>query len=769
MKALELFLSQPMVLRLGWTLVHFIWQAALIAVVAAIVLKCVKKQAATLRYTITSLSLVMVVTAGVITFTQVTVSTPLPKMTSQPAFAIEQAEVVSDPFIPPETQPERTSTPPTFSWPAIKKRCISLTEPAIPFVVMGWLAGVFGLSLLHLGGWAQLRKIRQQLSLPVSQDLQQRARDIALRLGVHKAFEVFESALVQVPAAFGHLKPVILLPAQAITGLSSEQIEIILAHELAHIKRCDYLINLLQTCIETLGFYHPAVWWLSHSIRQERENCCDDMVVNAFNNPVDYAKTLADMALIRSQQIDLAVASNGSSLVQRIERLAPANARHNPKPTWLATGLSLTLVLSIAIQTTLGFTAKILPMAAPGDESSASLKKEANDRNVDAGMKTMQVRVVDSNGMPIQGVNIHRSVWTKVPFQANADFLTNESGKVSVNLPESMYILRLWATKNGHVPLFVNFDSRTMGGPDFPKEFTFTLARGTTIGGFVVDESGEPIVEAKVEVSIDSRESDGRGETVVSRWLATEEDGCMTDKRGYWSLNNVPEGSNRTITLWLTHPGYVDDMRWRRFGNGSHFTIKPLRDRIAKLVMEKGIKVKGIVIDENDTPIPDAMVVWGDDPYGNRGSHETFTDETGQYQLPPLAALPTVITVVAPGSAPQLKPINPDGSSLTVDFQLTQGKTVRFNFVDTDGKSVPGVQVNIGGWRGRKTLFNMRHPTISDSRIPNRADDTGTYVWDWAPEDKVGFQFYRDGYQWIKTRDYGPGTHQITLQRETAR
>lgn len=382
----------------------------------------------------------------------------------------------------------------------------------------------------------------------------------------------------------------------------------------------------------------------------------------------------------------------------------------------------------------------------------------------------MRVRVVDRDGMPIKGVNIHRGVWTKVPFHGNRDFLTNESGEVSLKLPESMYILRLWATKNGHVPLFVNFDSRIMGGPAFPNEFTFTLTKGTTIGGFVVDESGMPIAEARVEVSVDSREPDGRGEVVVSRWLATEEDGCMTDKRGYWSLGNVPPGDDQGIRLWLTHPGYVDDLRWRGhgFGDTSDFTIKQLRNRSAKLVMKNGVKVRGVITDQNDNPVPGAMVVWGEDPYGVRGSQETFTDKEGLYQLPPLAVRPTALTVIAPGSAPQLKPMNPDESSLTFDFRLSPGKTVQFSFVDIDGKPVPEVLVNIGGWRAKKTLFNMRHPSISYSKIPDRADKRGMYVWDWAPEDEVAFYFYRDGYQSIRKRDYSPGTHQITLQRETS-
>ena len=141
MNALELFLSQPMVLRLGWTLVHFIWQATLIAVIVAIVLKCVKKQASTLRYAIASLSLVMVVVASVITFTQVIVLTPLPHPPSQPTLILEQTEIVADTLIPPKIQPTPITTHRAFSWSAFKARCIDLTEPAIPFVVMGWLVG----------------------------------------------------------------------------------------------------------------------------------------------------------------------------------------------------------------------------------------------------------------------------------------------------------------------------------------------------------------------------------------------------------------------------------------------------------------------------------------------------------------------------------------------------------------------------------------------------------------------------------------------------
>ncbi|MCH8218877.1 MAG: M56 family metallopeptidase, partial [Planctomycetes bacterium] len=378
MNVLEQFASQPLVLRLGWTLFHVFWQATLVALIVAVILKCIKKQAASMRYAIASLSLGLVVVLGAITFTQVSVSKPLPKAGYQPALSLVQAEMPLEAIKSSEIQSASAHRPPTFSWPMFRKRCISLAEPALPYVVVGWLVGVFGISLMHLGGWTQLRRIRQQLTQPISPALEQCALDLAQRLGIHKAFKIFESGLVQVPTAIGHLKPVILLPASALTGLSLDQIEVIIAHELAHIKRHDYLINLFQTAIETLGFYHPAIWWLSHTIRRERENCCDDMVVNAFNNPVQYAKALTNMAKIRTRQIDMAMAANGSSLVQRIERLVSVDKQAHRRPAWLAAILSVILIAAIAIPTTVGFAAKDRRHRPASDDVTARFNEWIN-------------------------------------------------------------------------------------------------------------------------------------------------------------------------------------------------------------------------------------------------------------------------------------------------------------------------------------------------------------------------------------------------------
>jgi hypothetical protein len=131
-----------------------------------------------------------------------------------------------------------------------------------------------------------------------------------------------------------------------LSGLTPRQVEAILAHELAHIRRHDYLVNLLQTVVETLLFYHPAVWWLSHRIRVERENCCDDLAVSLCGDPVAYAAALAELEGLRSSNRTLALAATGGSLLHRVKRLLGAPSHAGRAPGWLAAGLAV-MVLSV--------------------------------------------------------------------------------------------------------------------------------------------------------------------------------------------------------------------------------------------------------------------------------------------------------------------------------------------------------------------------------------------------------------------------------------
>jgi uncharacterized protein involved in exopolysaccharide biosynthesis len=149
-------------------------------------------------------------------------------------------------------------------------------------------------------------------------------------MGVSRPVRLVRSALIEVPLVVGWLRPVILMPASSLLGLTPAQIEVILVHELAHIRRCDYLVNVLQKVVETLLFYHPAVWWISRSIREEREHCCDDLVVRICRDRMVYAQALFRLEQLRAVPAELALAATGGSLLRRVQRLLAASPDHWP-------------------------------------------------------------------------------------------------------------------------------------------------------------------------------------------------------------------------------------------------------------------------------------------------------------------------------------------------------------------------------------------------------------------------------------------------------
>ena len=169
-------------------------------------------------------------------------------------------------------------------------------------MVATWFFGVLALLARHLGGWIRVQTMRHRQTTPVPIPIFEMLRELIARLRVSRPVRLLQSRLVEVPTVIGWLRPVILLPASVLTGLSADQMQALLAHELAHVCRNDYLVNLLQTLVETLLFYHPAVWWLSRQIRQERENCCDDLAAAVCPSRIAYARALLAMEELRAEE-----------------------------------------------------------------------------------------------------------------------------------------------------------------------------------------------------------------------------------------------------------------------------------------------------------------------------------------------------------------------------------------------------------------------------------------------------------------------------------
>ncbi|HBG26125.1 MAG: hypothetical protein A2Y10_08120 [Planctomycetes bacterium GWF2_41_51] len=352
MEILHNIFLQSIVQRFGWTLIHFTWQGTLIAILLAIALRLMRKSSSNVRYTAAFLALAVMAILPLITIRMIKIAVPAANPILLAANNIQPLKMTSqiDTYLPQPKPLTKTSSPPKWS---LKDRFIKTAESLLPHLVCFWLAGVFILSIWYLGGWTQLQRLRRQMVSPVSNEITAKLNQLSQVLGIHKVIDIFQSVLVVVPTVIGHFKPVILLPASAITGLSTEQISAILAHELAHIKRCDYLINILQTVIEILGFYHPAVWWVSCKIRQERENCCDDIAVQITGDNINYARALATMEEIRFGSGKLAVAAAGGNLFERIKRLLSDKNSNIEKRSWLPSAIVILLIAGLLIPMTM--------------------------------------------------------------------------------------------------------------------------------------------------------------------------------------------------------------------------------------------------------------------------------------------------------------------------------------------------------------------------------------------------------------------------------
>ena len=334
---------------LGWALIHFTWQGTLVALSLAGVLRMLRGSSTNTRYAAACVALLLMSSLPLFTIAIIghstrdkTTSGPPPQFAARPAPQSQPVEI--EPTIVP-TQTDIASTSPR-PWSFI--RPVSIT-PLLPWMILLWLFGVAFFSLRLVGGWFYTQRLKSYGTRPLEEGLEQTLRRLCDQLRAPRPARILESALVKVPMVIGWLRPVILMPASAFTGLSPQQLEAIIAHELAHIRRHDYLINLLQAVVETLLFYHPAVWWVSRRIRQEREHCCDDLAVAVCGDSLTYARALLEMEQLRATGPQLAMAANGGLLMNRIQRLVGAQPKHTNRFGGLFAGVITLITLISAV------------------------------------------------------------------------------------------------------------------------------------------------------------------------------------------------------------------------------------------------------------------------------------------------------------------------------------------------------------------------------------------------------------------------------------
>jgi beta-lactamase regulating signal transducer with metallopeptidase domain len=284
---------------IAWTLIHFCWQAGVIALLYAAASLALVRNSSQMRYTLAAASLALMTVSAFATFSwQMSLSRPSPALHD----AAAEIRTVAREAVGPITGGRAAA--------AKTEREIS-TANILRWIDGFWVLGVALLSLRSLSGWWVIQRLRATAIDEAPEAVRASFERIANALGLRREVLLRVSSAVAGPITIGALRAMVLLPVSAVTLLGPDELEMVLAHELAHVRRADFLCNLLQTLVETLFFFHPAVWWMGKCIRHERELCCDDMALKICPNPVTYATALFRLEEQRVRQWRLAMALDG--------------------------------------------------------------------------------------------------------------------------------------------------------------------------------------------------------------------------------------------------------------------------------------------------------------------------------------------------------------------------------------------------------------------------------------------------------------------------
>jgi beta-lactamase regulating signal transducer with metallopeptidase domain len=342
---IDKILPDSIIYSLGWTIIHSLWQGALIALLLFSFFTLVKSSS-TLKAKVSVIAFGLMVVSFIITF-----SIEFATYNGETTVSVLQSEVIrTEPAEGGQILPVNTSGEqnlPVFEQ-AVQIKNILVEN--ISLLAMFWFAGLIIFTFQLFGGLYLTRKLKFNGTSFVPAEWQNKVNSFRYKLKISKPVRMLESNKITIPIVIGYLKPVILLPVGMLTGLPASQLEAIIIHELAHIYRNDYLINILQSAGEIILFYHPAAWWISHKIRIERENSCDDIAVSICGDKLVFAKALAHLEEVKMRNRKFALAvKNSRSVLGRVKRLFNTGQK---ELTLFEKSISMILVITLIMSAT---------------------------------------------------------------------------------------------------------------------------------------------------------------------------------------------------------------------------------------------------------------------------------------------------------------------------------------------------------------------------------------------------------------------------------
>jgi beta-lactamase regulating signal transducer with metallopeptidase domain len=660
-------------------LIHSIWEDSVIWILLQMAIIVLQKKSAQARYLAACFALAVMALLPWMTFGSMDLYA---RLHSAPAGSVStpiQSDEVSSPTsatVSPglALSPSPTGSSGTFILPVPQK---SFVDAILPWVVCGWILGVGVFSFRLWISWLSVRRLARMALPQLSAAWQQCFRELCQTAGVRSVVRLGESAAVVVPLVVGWLKPVILLPLGVLAQLPSERVEAILLHELAHIRRNDFLVNLLQSVVETLFFYHPAVRSISRRIREERERVCDDLSVEWCRNPVAYAEALTTFEEFRRQSLALAVTGEGD-LLARVRRIVlGVEPRQRTASLFAVAGFLATGVYLASMFLTPLLAAKLMTDQQRIESLTASRIQEEGpvETRVFGGLKTEDRQPIPADLRAFS-------------FSGGANFTSSgtfffEGNPFSESVRGQFFSLSVLAA--GYAPLFI--DTKLVGKEVGP--LALILRRGMPARIRLVTPDGAPLagvslngVFAKIgpfaSIKIPEMRTDANGEAVVKHVEADTLLALSAEKLGW-------QYAEKTLGNW-----------------------KP--DQVAIWQLMPATPVLGTVIDkETRQPVPDAEIrlasrTRGDPvlvPDGYRPLTETTTTTYNAYDIPPPPMLAHTdsqgrfrldtlndddicwVYVSAPDHTMTSLPVKNGDSDLKVE--LDRGLSLKGRILDPDG------------------------------------------------------------------------------------
>ncbi|MCB2222352.1 MAG: M48 family metalloprotease [Bacteroidetes bacterium] len=435
------FMDENLLRTIGWTLIHSLWQISLIGIIVKISLWLLRRQSAEIRYHVLLAGIISIILAFGFTFHKVYQEPTADSTITEPSLSIISNEAS-------RLLPATGSGVMAYDQTLIEHGK-ALLQRNIPVISIFWILGFLFFSIRFVGGYWYLARLSKQAS-SASKKVVELTDNLRRRFNLQKYVQVLESASVKIPIALGYLKPVIILPTGLATAIPFNQLEAILAHELAHIKRNDFLVNLLKSLLEAIFFYHPVFWWIGQQLEHERELCCDDITIVMCGDKNSLQEALLNIELHNQklQRIAAALYKNKFQLLNRIKRMKTNDhLNHGNRKT--AAGFIVLPLLVIIFSIFTAFVPRTHDMAdiayqnnpavPPGSEITATMPAHENE----PGKSDQQ--------MPVQKVvAVNNLDKVAIPDTTNIKYgskIKTDDGYVLMEFDENMNLQSI--TKNG--------------------------------------------------------------------------------------------------------------------------------------------------------------------------------------------------------------------------------------------------------------------------------------------------------------------------------